>query len=114
MGADIANSSRGKAAPEIGTFADDGFGLAVDGIDDDLDRLLGELLGHFGGAALKQLGRARRRRIEILGRDYRLVKPLERINHPSKLVQTRGQRVNARFPPLLPTKQNRRPRGPAE
>ena len=86
----------GQVVEQIGALADHRVGLAVDGVDHDFDGFLGELLGHLGRAALKQPRRARRCRIEILGRDHRLIKPLERITHASKLIQTRGERVNAR------------------
>jgi hypothetical protein len=39
---------------EIGAFLDDGFAIAMHGIDHDLDRLLGELLGHFAAARAQQ------------------------------------------------------------
>ena len=35
---------------QIGAFADHRLAIAVHGVDDDLDRLLGELLGHLGAA----------------------------------------------------------------
>src|SRR5439155_13071709 len=49
-----------------------------------------------GRAALKQPCGPRNCRIEILGRDYRLIKPFERITHPTKLIETHGERVNGR------------------
>jgi hypothetical protein len=84
----------GEIIQKVGALADDGFGLAVDGVDDDLDGLLRQLLRHLVGTALKQPGGSRNRRIEILGRDDCVIKPFERITHALKIIQTPRQRVN--------------------
>ena len=54
---------------QVGAFADHRLAIAVHGVDDDLDRLLGELLGHLGAAGAQQLGGARHRRIGVLRGD---------------------------------------------
>src|SRR6202790_3909284 len=88
---------------QIGALAHYRGGIAADGIDHDLDGLFGQFLGHLGRAALKQPGGSRNRRIEILGRHHRAIKPFERITHGPKLTETYGQRVNA--PVLVSSRQ---------
>ena len=74
LGADAGRRPQHRQIIEkIGAFADHRLGLAVDGVDHDLDGFFGQFLGHFGRAALKQLCGSRGRRIEILGRDHRLI-----------------------------------------
>src|SRR6516164_1290286 len=85
----------GQVVEQIGAFADHGLRVTIDGVDHDLNCLLGKLFGHPARAALKQPCRSRRRGIEIPGREHRRVKPPDRITHdPVKIVQTRARRVN--------------------
>src|SRR3954451_24863950 len=73
-----------KVIEQIGALPDYRAGITVDGVDRDLDGFLGQFLGHLRRAALKQPGRSRNCRIEILGRDHRAIEPLERITHSPK------------------------------
>ena len=82
---------------KVGAFPDDRIGIAVNRVDHDLDGFFGQFLGHFGRAALKQPGRSRNCRIEIPGREHRLIEPFERITHPSNLIESHRQRVNGRL-----------------
>src|SRR6266849_7597961 len=95
----------GEVIEEIGALPDYRRGIAIDGIDHDFDGFFGQFLGHLGRAALEQPCSSRRGRIKILGRDDCEIKPFERITHPLKLIQTRGQRVNGRLP--IVTKQKK-------
>ena len=84
----------GEIIEKIGALPDHRVGIAVDGIDHDLDGFFGQFLGHFGGATLKQPCGSRNRRIEILGHQHRQIKPFERITHGLKLNEPRRERVN--------------------
>ncbi len=45
----------GEIVEQVGTLSDHGVGLAIDGVDHDLDGFFGQFFRHFGGAApLKQ------------------------------------------------------------
>src|SRR5580704_3452694 len=50
---------------QVGALFDDRFAVAVHGINDDLDRLFGELLGHLAAARTQQPRGPRRRRIVV-------------------------------------------------
>jgi len=43
---------------------------------------------------------------EILGRDYRQIKPFERITHPAKLIQPVASVLNGRLPEAVNRKEN--------
>ncbi len=66
---------------EIGAFPHHRFGAAVHGVDDDLDRLFRQLLGHFRAPGLEQLGRPRFRGVAALGGDDGVIEPGDQISH---------------------------------
>src|SRR5580704_6075155 len=70
---------------EIGALAHDGIAVAVDRVDDDLDRFFGELLGDLGAAGAKQARGARYHGIGVPSLNYRFVKSLDRISHAAKI-----------------------------
>jgi hypothetical protein len=82
IGADAGvNPKNNEIVDEIGTFPDYGIGVAVHGVDDDLDRFFGELFGHFGAARTQQPGRPRFRRVSAPNGDHSLMEPGDRISH---------------------------------
>src|SRR5580704_6664221 len=50
---------------QVGAFFDDGFAVAVHGVDDDLDCLFGQLFRHLAAARTQQPRGPRRRRIVV-------------------------------------------------
>lgn len=66
---------------QIRTFADNGLGLAVEGVDNDLNGFLGQFLGHFRSPGLQQLGSARFRRIGSPGDENGAMQACNRIGH---------------------------------
>src|SRR3569623_64342 len=66
---------------EIGAFADHRFRVTLHRVDNDLDRLFGELFGHFGPPGAHQLGRPRFRGVGPLRRGHGVVETGDRISH---------------------------------
>src|SRR5690242_20447479 len=66
---------------EIGAFLDDRFAVAEHGIEDYLDRLLGELLRHLAAAGAQKPGGPRGRRIVVAAGECRVIEAGDRIRH---------------------------------
>src|SRR5277367_1478973 len=58
---------------QVGALFDDGFAIAVHGVDHNLDGLFGELLGHLAAARTQQPRRPRGRRIVLPAGVHRLI-----------------------------------------
>ena len=72
-------------------FPDHGLRLAVHRIDDDLDRLFSELLGHLRAAGTQQPGGSRFLRIAAANSDHGVIKPSDRISHTHQNTRSRAQ-----------------------
>src|ERR1041384_2055922 len=70
-----------EVVDQIGAFAHHRVGVAMHGVDDDLDRFLGKLLGHLAAAGAQQASRARDRRISGPRCKDGLIEAVERISH---------------------------------
>src|SRR4029079_3871238 len=73
---------------QIRAFHDHGFRLSVHGVDDDLDRLFGELLRHLRATRAQKPGCPRFRRVGTARRDHGVIKPGNRISHTRQNTRT--------------------------
>src|SRR5262245_31912600 len=94
------NPQHDEIVDEVGALAHDCVAVAVHGVDDDLDRLFGELLGHLGAASTQQAGRTRSRRIRLLGGGYGVIQPVDRITHTQTITRLAVYCVNNVIMPL--------------
>src|SRR5215510_5332921 len=94
------NPQHDEIVDEVGALAHDCVAVAVHGVDDDLDRLFGELLGHLGAASTQQAGRTRSRRIRLLGGRYGVIQPVDRITHTQTITRLAVYCVNNVIMPL--------------
>src|SRR5215470_630558 len=73
-----------EVVEKIGAFAHDRFAIAAGGVENHLDRFLGELFRHFGATGAQQSGRPRFLGIGILSIDDGGVEAIERISHKAE------------------------------
>ena len=69
---------------QVRALLDHSFGLAVERVDHNLDRLLGNFLGHFGAARAQQPRGARRGGICFARRQHGLIEAIDRITHATQ------------------------------
>src|SRR5262245_23921573 len=96
------NPQHHEIVQQIGAFLHHGFGLAVHCVDDDLDGLFREFLGHLCATCAQKPGCSRFRRIRAPDRDHGIVKPGDRISHqiPEYLIRTQNRLTHVTASPM--------------